>query len=380
MARSRNIKPAFFLNEDLIELPFETRLLFIGLWTLADREGRLENRPKKIKMALFPADEITVSEQLWSLSKFGFIQCYNIHGTDVIQIVNFLKHQTPHGLEKDSLLPDRNGFYTVFDRKGKLATGKGRLVTREEFLSSDHKEVSENKVKNESSSDETVFKSSENSYETVSEQDRNALIPDSLNLIPDSLKSKSTQYASAENSVKPETLTIPDKPKPEKPNLPDLPEFPMPQPDERFKNFSELEYSSLPDQWKTAATGKYPELNADSLTDLWIGFAGYYEVRTGLWQTEPQWAASWIIWVANNARKKINQQSSQNQNQNQNRGMSRNGDPNQPYDPAYDPNYRPTRCPDAIPTSGYLTGDAVKEQLRLAKIAIHGGLPTAVAG
>ena len=47
MARSRNIKPSFFMNEDIIELPYEARLLFIGLWTLADREGRLENRPKK---------------------------------------------------------------------------------------------------------------------------------------------------------------------------------------------------------------------------------------------------------------------------------------------------------------------------------------------
>ncbi|WP_461949107.1 hypothetical protein ACOKPE_14565 [Acinetobacter baumannii] len=52
MARSRNIKPSFFMNEDIIELPYEARLLFIGLWTLADREGRLENRPKKIKGAV----------------------------------------------------------------------------------------------------------------------------------------------------------------------------------------------------------------------------------------------------------------------------------------------------------------------------------------
>lgn len=39
MARARNIKPSFFKNEDLADLnPFD-RLLFIGLWCLADREG-----------------------------------------------------------------------------------------------------------------------------------------------------------------------------------------------------------------------------------------------------------------------------------------------------------------------------------------------------
>jgi len=42
--RSRNIKPGFFKNEIIAEMPTETRLLFIGLWLLADREGRLEDR------------------------------------------------------------------------------------------------------------------------------------------------------------------------------------------------------------------------------------------------------------------------------------------------------------------------------------------------
>ena len=44
MARSRNIKPGFFSNEHLAELDFATRLLFIGMWTEADREGRRELR------------------------------------------------------------------------------------------------------------------------------------------------------------------------------------------------------------------------------------------------------------------------------------------------------------------------------------------------
>lgn len=34
MARSRNIKPSFFMNEDIIELPYEARSLFIGYWAL----------------------------------------------------------------------------------------------------------------------------------------------------------------------------------------------------------------------------------------------------------------------------------------------------------------------------------------------------------
>ena len=67
MARARNIKPGFFTNEDLVELDFATRLLFAGLWTVADREGRLQDRPKKIKIDVFPADNLDIDAMLQAL-------------------------------------------------------------------------------------------------------------------------------------------------------------------------------------------------------------------------------------------------------------------------------------------------------------------------
>ena len=117
MARARNIKPSFFKNETLVELPFEHRLLFVGLWTLADKEGRLEDRPKRIKMELFPADNVNVEEGLALLHKHGFITRYSAAGVDVVQVVNFSKHQSPHHTEKASELPDINGAFTVKSRK-----------------------------------------------------------------------------------------------------------------------------------------------------------------------------------------------------------------------------------------------------------------------
>ena len=124
MARARNIKPSFFHNDHLVELPFETRLLFIGLWTLADREGRLEYRPKKIKMEIFPADNVDVSKSVKELLDNGFITVYEINDVKVIQIANFKKHQSPHGTEKDSLLPCIKGLYVVHERRNNLVTGK----------------------------------------------------------------------------------------------------------------------------------------------------------------------------------------------------------------------------------------------------------------
>lgn len=105
MARARNIKPGFFKNADLVELTMETRLLFIGLWTLADRAGRLEDRPKQIKMELFPADAVDVNACLDDLQRWGFVQRYEGTGKRLIQITNFAKHQNPHRDEKASALP-----------------------------------------------------------------------------------------------------------------------------------------------------------------------------------------------------------------------------------------------------------------------------------
>lgn len=105
MARARNIKPSFFSNEELVELPFSTRLLFIGLWTLADREGRLEDKPKRIKMSLFPADNIDVDAALTELEKAKFLLRYEHGGDRFIQVLTFSKHQNPHRDEKASTIP-----------------------------------------------------------------------------------------------------------------------------------------------------------------------------------------------------------------------------------------------------------------------------------
>lgn len=105
MGRSRNIKPGFFTNEDLVELPFETRLLFAGLWTEADKKGRLEDRPKKIKMAIFPADAVDVDTMLEQLHKAGFICRYAVDGVRYISINAWAKHQAPHHTERASVIP-----------------------------------------------------------------------------------------------------------------------------------------------------------------------------------------------------------------------------------------------------------------------------------
>lgn len=109
MARARNIKPGFFRNADLAELSVEARLLFIGLWTIADREGRLDDRPKQIKMEIYPADSFDVSALLEELADTDMLDRYEVGGKKYIQIVNFTKHQNPHRDERASAIPPPPG-------------------------------------------------------------------------------------------------------------------------------------------------------------------------------------------------------------------------------------------------------------------------------
>lgn len=105
MARARNIKPGFYLNEELASCSIMARFIFPGIWMLADREGRMEDRPLRIKAALLPYDHANVDELLDELEKAGMLQRYESGNTRYIQIINFKKHQTPHIKEQESTIP-----------------------------------------------------------------------------------------------------------------------------------------------------------------------------------------------------------------------------------------------------------------------------------
>lgn len=105
MARARNIKPGFFANEDLAECEPLARLLFAGLWCLADREGRLEDRPKRIRAELLPYDMCDADNLLNQLQARGFILRYTHGEGRFIQVLKFDSHQNPHMKEAKSSIP-----------------------------------------------------------------------------------------------------------------------------------------------------------------------------------------------------------------------------------------------------------------------------------
>jgi hypothetical protein len=147
MSRARNIKPGFCTNEDLAECSVWARLCFALIPMLADREGRLEDRPKRIKGELFRFDNVDVEPLLVELEQHGFIARYAVNGQGLIQILGFRKHQNPHHREPESSLPchpslrlDGDGKYqkpgALVPCKDGEAQGKAETLASESDLAS----------------------------------------------------------------------------------------------------------------------------------------------------------------------------------------------------------------------------------------------------
>ena len=62
MARKRMLDPRFFTDQKVMELSFEGRLLFAGIWCFANDQGIHINHAKVLKAEIFPGDEITIEE------------------------------------------------------------------------------------------------------------------------------------------------------------------------------------------------------------------------------------------------------------------------------------------------------------------------------
>lgn len=109
MARIRTIKPEFFFHDELFELESETglpvRLAFIALWTQCDREGRFKWRPKVLKAACLPFDDVDFSRVLDALTTRDFIRHYTVEGEEFGIIPTFLKHQVINHRESESNIP-----------------------------------------------------------------------------------------------------------------------------------------------------------------------------------------------------------------------------------------------------------------------------------
>lgn len=133
--RARNIKPSIFKNEVLGTADPLLTILFEGLWCEADRDGRLEDRPLRLKAEIFPyRNDANIDTMLDWLCANEFISRYQASGAKVIQVLKFSDHQRPHANEVKSVLPSmeaikhNQGKKSAQPRKQALRSDSGSLI------------------------------------------------------------------------------------------------------------------------------------------------------------------------------------------------------------------------------------------------------------
>jgi len=320
MARARNIKPGFFKNEDLAECSPWARLCFIGLWTLADREGRLEDRPKRIKGELFPYESFDAEPLLQELACYGFIERYEVDGARIIAIPKFADHQTPHIKEKASELPEKQGASTGLKRDADTQNNAVVPSYTEEIQD-----------KSETSPGQAPDK---HGASTVQEPDKprkgscqHPLNPESLNLNPDSLNPESTGVppvvggaqvrtspATAppvDNFSEPQGLATAGEAEPEKSAAACEPERTAatakpdkPQQADRAKSASKTRRGTclpdgwqLPKSWGEWALTERPDLTEADVRREAAQFADYWHAKAGGDARKADWEATWRNWI-----------------------------------------------------------------------------------
>lgn len=111
MSRIRTVKPELFRHEELFDAELESglplRLAFVGLFTVADCEGRFLWKPRTLKLDVLPHDVVDFSRVLAVLERYGFVQSYEVGGGKYGWIPTFTKHQRlqPKEVEAGSKLP-----------------------------------------------------------------------------------------------------------------------------------------------------------------------------------------------------------------------------------------------------------------------------------
>lgn len=106
--RTRLIAPDMFRDDRLCSLPPLYRLLYMGLVTSADKQGRLEDRPQRFKL-LLPCDNIDTEDALCDMQRVGLVLRYGGY----IQILDWKTWQRPSRLEKNSTIPPPPGYVDI---------------------------------------------------------------------------------------------------------------------------------------------------------------------------------------------------------------------------------------------------------------------------
>lgn len=143
MARIRTIKPDYWTDEKIGSLKREERLMFIGLWNLADDQGVVKSNSSYIKGQLFSYDEdlriTSVNAWLASLTKARLLIPFTYKEEGYFLIRTFHEHQLINRPSKpkfpsdiiQSVLSNTHGVFSECSQPEKEIEGKGSSKGKE---------------------------------------------------------------------------------------------------------------------------------------------------------------------------------------------------------------------------------------------------------
>lgn len=146
MARIRMIQPSFWTSDDIARLSLQARLLYVGLWSLADDDGRFRDSLPLIRSAVFPLDENLEKHEVaaWyeELITAGLVVRYTVDGRGYCHIPTFRRHQKPKYATQSKLPapPDSGG---TSPESGELSPQLGENVPESGETSAESGEVSQ---------------------------------------------------------------------------------------------------------------------------------------------------------------------------------------------------------------------------------------------
>ncbi len=106
MPRRRMVDPEIWRNEKIGSLPDAGRLLFIGIFSQADDDGRLKASPRYLMATIFPYDKDKTAEDVKHLrdqcAELGLIRLYTNNKEEYLDIPGWHEHQQ---IRKDRYIP-----------------------------------------------------------------------------------------------------------------------------------------------------------------------------------------------------------------------------------------------------------------------------------
>lgn len=97
MPRRRMIDPQIWRNEKVGSLPDAGRLLFIGIFSQADDDGRLKASPRFLMASIFPYDKDKTEDDVRNLrdrcAELGLIRVYSNSKEEYLNIPGWREHQ-----------------------------------------------------------------------------------------------------------------------------------------------------------------------------------------------------------------------------------------------------------------------------------------------